>query len=703
MTEPVNFKAIGDKVKLMAADGVPLGDIDGYVRAFGTDLATVNASGFGIKDAAATPATPPPSGWRSAGIGATQGLTANFGDEIASGIAATIGRPGGEAIPGATWGDRYQNALDIARPQQKAAQEAHPYIYGGAQVAGAVLPSLVAPEAFGSTYIANAPTLTQAAIRSGQIGSLYGGISAFGNAEGDAATQAKETATGAGAGAVIGAAIPPLVAGATKLGTWAWNAAKGMFTPAETVIEPATVNAAADAAEALRPRATIDAGQTDKSMAVNKIAQALRRDGYSIDDIQRMLDAAGPDATLADLGKNTQQLLTSSMGAPGPAKQIGSTILENRQAGEQGRLLDATTKALGGGSGFHETDDALLQRLEKEASPLYDKAFAEAQPVDISGVLDQIDTGLAKVPQKSPIRAAVERVKSMLLEEVKGAEGKTTNAPYSDLETLHNAKLAIDDMLSNYGGENSLGNVSKRQITQIKNALLEAMDASNSAYAEARSKFSGIMTSRDALAAGRAFIKSDAEITASALRDMAPEDQQFFREGAKRALADIIKSKPSDVSVVQLLRKTGLLEKVEALAPSEGAFKAFVQDLSNARRFAATRAAATGGSQSVEKALGAADLAGGMAQIGQAANGNPAGLVARSLNWLGRLVGPGEETRAMIAKRLLQGPGPQRDELLKALAYAQRLQALSNNAGSKLAIGGSSLSGPAAGGIGIQP
>lgn len=688
---PLDFQRIGGNLAKLQSAGAPQEDIAQYLSEEGTDLATVNASGFGIK---------PPGAMESAAIGATQGLTANYGDEAASAIAATIGRPGGEAIPGNSWTERYGNALNIARPQQAAAQAAHPYAFGAGQLAGAVAPAIAAPEAFGSKYIAEAPTLGSTVLRSAKVGGIVGGINASGSAEGDVGRQLLKTAEGTAAGATIGALIPVGIDATKKLGTWAWNAAKGLFVPAEKVTEAASVPAtgrAVDAAEAIRPRATIDVEQTDRATAINKIAEAARRDGASVEDIQNMLNAAGPEATIADFGKNMQQLLISSTTAPGPGKQIAATALENRQAGQQGRLVDATDKALGGGAGFHETDDALLDRLDTEARPLYKKAYDEAQPVDISSVLDSINSSLNKVPAKSPIRAAVEKVRGMLVDEVKGPDGEgMVLQPYNDLEMLHNAKLAIDDMLSNYGGENSLGKVSKARVTQIKNELLGVMDETNPLYGEARGKFSGIMTAKDALAAGRQFIKSDAEDTAKAMAELDPTDQQFFREGAKRAIVDIIKGTPPDVSVVQQLRKTGLLEKVKALAPDDKSFNKFVQDLNNERRFANTRAATVGGSQTAEKLLGAADLASGATDIIQQAK-SPGGLIASMLGKAKQMLGPGEETRALIAKRLSSNDPRVVEETLKAVAYANRLRAALQQGGAVGSVGASGTTGAAIG------
>lgn len=151
------------------------------------------------------PAYEPDSKLRSAAIGATQGASFGLGDEIASGIAATIGRPGGGAIPGATLGERYDNALKEARESQKKADTDNPGSYMTGQIAGGLAPALIAPEAFVAKAGATLPAqMGRGALAGGASGAAYG----FGTAEGGAANRLQGAAVTGALGATAGAAVP---------------------------------------------------------------------------------------------------------------------------------------------------------------------------------------------------------------------------------------------------------------------------------------------------------------------------------------------------------------------------------------------------------------------------------------------------------------------------------------------------------------
>lgn len=154
---------------------------------------------------------------KAAAIGGTQGLTFNLGDEIAAGIGATVGRPGGGDIAGENWGERYDNALTEARGVQHAAQNQHPVAFGAGKVAGAVLPAVIAPEAFGANYVAAAPTLLSAAGRGALTSGAYGALTGFNEGEGGAPDRVISAGKGGAIGAAAGAVISPLIKGASNL------------------------------------------------------------------------------------------------------------------------------------------------------------------------------------------------------------------------------------------------------------------------------------------------------------------------------------------------------------------------------------------------------------------------------------------------------------------------------------------------------
>ncbi len=167
----------------------------------------------------AQPSAPNVGTGEAFGIGATQGVTANFGDEIASGIAATVGYPPGRpGYPaGDTWSERYGSALKEARGVQSAAQQQHPVAYGAGEVSGAVAPALLAPEMYGSRAIAEAPTAVSAAGRAAAFGAGQGAVAGFGGGEGGAENRLRSAAVGGAAGAVTGAVTAPIARGVGNL------------------------------------------------------------------------------------------------------------------------------------------------------------------------------------------------------------------------------------------------------------------------------------------------------------------------------------------------------------------------------------------------------------------------------------------------------------------------------------------------------
>jgi hypothetical protein len=158
------------------------------------------------------PQSPPQIGTgEAAAIGGTQGLTFNFGDEIASGIAATVGRPlTWDPIKGENWSERYDNALDEARGKQGAAQEQHPVAFGAGEFAGAALPAVVAPQMYGANWVARAPTMAAAAGRGAAVGAGLGALTGFGAGEGGARDRAASSAIGGATGGAIGAVAAPV-------------------------------------------------------------------------------------------------------------------------------------------------------------------------------------------------------------------------------------------------------------------------------------------------------------------------------------------------------------------------------------------------------------------------------------------------------------------------------------------------------------
>lgn len=117
---------------------------------------------------------------------------------------------------------------------------------------------------------------------------------------------------------------------------------------------------------------------------------------------------------------------------------------------------------------------ANLARSEK-ASPFYRQAFSEGARVDVEPVRNNLRAVINDFPESGEVARAARKVGRMI-------DGKPS------LQKLHNAKLEIDQMMNKIG-EGSLGNTTKRELRNIKQALLDQMESASPTYRDARLAF----------------------------------------------------------------------------------------------------------------------------------------------------------------------------------------------------------------------
>lgn len=176
----------------------------------------------------------------SAGRGAVQGATFGFGEEIGAAALSpleTLRAKVSEYISGTPENvdkqlreqgftgdiqsqdiiDKYKELRDTTREANKAAQEANPWTYGIADVAGGVLPAIATG---GGTAAAQVGTTLgrQATKQAAKTGAKYGAASGLGYGEsdlteGDISGAATDVAIGGVLGGALGAATPAIVKG----------------------------------------------------------------------------------------------------------------------------------------------------------------------------------------------------------------------------------------------------------------------------------------------------------------------------------------------------------------------------------------------------------------------------------------------------------------------------------------------------------
>jgi hypothetical protein len=111
---------------------------------------------------------------------------------------------------------------------------------------------------------------------------------------------------------------------------------------------------------------------------------------------------------------------------------------------------------------------------KNRAAPFYEKAFTSGIKVDTTDVIQKIDDLLEKTVKGDPSFASLNRIKKMINE----AEG--------DLEKLHRVKYrGIDAILDKAKADNTL----RREMKEIKDDLLESMNAASEDYTKANEIF----------------------------------------------------------------------------------------------------------------------------------------------------------------------------------------------------------------------
>ena len=130
-------------------------------------------------------------------------------------------------------------------------------------------------------------------------------------------------------------------------------------------------------------------------------------------------------------------------------------------------------------SAANRASDAVASNRASQASPLYQKAFDEAAPVDTAPILAKIDEIGRTAPEGGEVSRALGKARRLL--------GKNT-----DLPTLHGVKLELDQMISAANPTKALGNTTKAKVLDVQKALVSALDEASPDYRDARAVFADL-------------------------------------------------------------------------------------------------------------------------------------------------------------------------------------------------------------------
>lgn len=495
-----------------------------------------------------------------------QGMLGGFGDEIGAAGSAGIDTISDLLHRRPTqFKKNYVETRDVARALDKGFEEAHPLGHAAAEIVGSIPTMLLTAGAGEAAEGANLAARVRAAIQSGaKVGAVYGA----GNAEGGVKQRLKGAAIGGVEGGALGAAAPAVGATLSHL---------------PKVLQETT-------------------GIGTRSVALQKMSELLKATGMSVPEFEeRALALKGEGAPVVageipgDLGRRHIEFVTGQPSAKG--LDLG-TKLSERHEGQYDRIMSGLKSATGKDfMNVPQTEEELIAAQRAHAQPNYEAAYASG-PFDSPNlqaarkipefqkalevgqnlayhddVLQAMKNGTA-VPQ-SPAEIAAAAAKAAAKDLPAGAVAPPVASPPVSIKALDYAKRYLDNVI--HGGAES-GSSFSRTSAQTTNGLLKQIlgevDASNPAYAKARSIYADDARIREVLDQAKSAISMNPQDLTAWTKTLSPEEMSLAQ---KRFISEL-RAKAGNVNdrndlTKQFLQNPNVRQRFQAMFPDQNAME----------------------------------------------------------------------------------------------------------------------------------
>lgn len=512
------------------------------------------------------------SAWRGAAQGASFGLTDEGSGLFGTVLDTLLGDPAGDIaaeITGqerASMGDRYRSYRDDQRTQNDQARQDNPWTYGLSELAG----GLAVPG--GATAKgAQAASRVRSSLRPlGAVavsGAATGAGAGFGYSEADtAAGVAGDTAFGSGVGAVAA----PVMSAATNF----------------------AVKGASNAAGRLKRAFDTDHAE----QARMKVGQALQDEGL-VDPtaIRAKLEEMGPDATLADIGSNLQQLAVVASKTPGPGRTLAQDYVESRQSGQQSRLQRLVRDTLEPKwTDFRGYLHQVGEKRSKDAGEMY--AAAYLQPVKPTPNLANLSRDNDYF--KQALGRAVKTVKNKV--DVSADTSAVSADGMISTRMMDQVMRELQDMSGQAyrKGRNELG----RDIKLVRDEVRREMFKQNPYLEKAMSIHRGGKELEDSANYGRDLLtgKKRLDDLTEVMEEWSESEVDSFRIGLVQGMYD----KLEDVATGQNSGRFAAPERVRSMLrqafKDDDSYAKFMRGIEGENAMQATRNKVTGGSPTME-------------------------------------------------------------------------------------------------------
>ncbi|NTF35569.1 hypothetical protein [Agrobacterium rubi] len=560
----------------------------------------------------------------------------------------SLGQRGAALASTAINGGTFDENLDAARSITQDAQQAHPYVTTGANVAGAVAGTLPAVAAAPAAFGAGSRPLLQRSIMSAITGGAIGGADAGVRSGGDVEAMQEGARWGAGMG-FAGPAVGSLVG----------KGARGLAN-------------------------FVRSGQIAKTAGTSRNALAalddtLAADGLDATAAQARLNDLGPDGMFADLGPSTQSKAAGLAAIPGRAQEMVRGAVDARASGANSRIAATVDSTMGRNIIPSEVDAGLMQNQQLLGNQ-YGEAFKKPIRYDFTPITDDLDKSIQTL--RGDAQRRLKQVRGML-------DVHNTNQVSVDPRVAFQTRQAIDGMLATEADPKVIA-----ALSDARQMIDDGLRDSVPRIKEIDANYAELARQRDALTRGQSVLDHGRtaprppELAAEIQDGALPQNLQVgpsavplrLSQGARAEVDRILGSNANDVAALNRLIKGEGDWNRSRLASLFGEDKAdqLFKTLDNELTFARTRNTITGNSETARRQQAIASIdgrdspdlmrnsyaAGGIAAIPRAAGVK---VVDKILNTM--LKGRTESANANLAD-LLSG---NRNDVVQALAMRQGL------------------------------
>ena len=380
-----------------------------------------------------------------------------FSDRFSAGMNTLTGLGGGQT---------YDENLALERAHNDALRKEYPILSKPLSFLGGTAATLATAPA----GVVAAPTMAAKAGYGALTGAGYGAVN--GASDTPDLTNTSDAAKHIGIGTVLGLGMGgavPVVA----------NGIGSVYTGAANLVNGAPQGISRAAASHLLPALEADTPQA----------------------VQANIDRLGPNGMLVDtgpalLGKGQGATLNSDDG-----RSIMTTAIQNRSnpTAVSQRVIADVDSAMGPSQSAQVASDA-LQAQKAAHNATLTQAYQQAPPVDVSSVLQKLDT--VKTADGTPLQGTLRTIRQALTQA--GPDG--TRVPVTDAETLNRAREAIDSMIK-YGPRGvgpmaGAGATENGIVGQIRTDLSGALKDQVPGYKQAMDGLAAINQQQEAIEAG---------------------------------------------------------------------------------------------------------------------------------------------------------------------------------------------------------